>query len=116
MSTTNLQSVVAPEMIIRDAIKTDIAKFVDNPDLVDDLFLKCYGETVTEEIKTFLTSRTGDGKFPMSIRVNWPKKGISLPHVGIILGNEQETKELDVLNNFIDVEFDEVAFNEDVLR
>lgn len=104
--TFEAQAVVASEFLIRDAIRDGVQTFVDEPALVDKLF-KGYTEEVITEIKAYLSVRTGAGKFPLQIVMNYPTEGISIPFVAIVLAADQEDPKLDFLSNYIETDIDD---------
>lgn len=99
---TNLtQDVPAPEFLLRNAIQVGLQDFIDTPELIASLF-ESYGQPVIDEVKNYLLVRTEPGKKVVETSINYPKEGMSLPLVAIVMGMDPEDTEHDVLGDFLE--------------
>lgn len=89
---------VLPEIQIEKILLNGFEQLKAMPNMLDDL-LANYPEKMRVEAKKYLSEHT------VSVVLNWPREGHTLPVVAIINNGDAEAPDKDVLNDFLEQEF-----------
>ena len=89
---------VLPELQIEKILLNGFAQLLAMPDMVDDLFAN-YPAEMRREAKEYLKNHK------VTVVLNWPREGFTLPIVAIINSGDAEAPDKDVLSDFLEQEY-----------
>ena len=89
---------VLPELQIEKVLVNGFAKVYQKVDMLDELFSH-YPKEMREEAKKYLKEHN------ISVALNWPREGFTLPVVAIVNAGDQEAPDKDVLADFLEQEY-----------
>lgn len=87
--------IAIPEMRIQKALQDGFAAIATNLDLLDDLFFN-YPPEMRAEVKQYLKEHV------ITVLLNWPKSGQTLPVIGIVNAADVENPGNDVLGDMLE--------------